>query len=196
MRRVKPARHRSRRIRLRSAAAAEDAVSDNIGGGIDNYSLRQPLGVVAGITPFNFPAMVPMWMFPLALVCGNTFVLKPSERDPRHADAGRAAAASRPARRRVQRRAGRQGSGRRDSCSKESPRSALSDRRRLPNTSTLKARGTASGAGARRRQNHMIVMPDADLDQAADALIGAAYGSAGERAWRCRSAWWVMSPMR
>ena len=56
--------------------------SDNIGGGIDNYSLRQPLGVVAGITPFNFPAMVPMWMFPLALVCGNTFVLKPSERDP------------------------------------------------------------------------------------------------------------------
>ncbi len=56
--------------------------SDNIGGGIDNFSLRQPLGVVAGITPFNFPAMVPMWMFPLALVCGNTFILKPSERDP------------------------------------------------------------------------------------------------------------------
>ena len=56
--------------------------SDNIGGGIDNYSLRQPLGVVAGITPFNFPVMVPMWMFPMALVCGNTFVLKPSERDP------------------------------------------------------------------------------------------------------------------
>ncbi|MEO8314337.1 MAG: aldehyde dehydrogenase family protein, partial [Pseudomonadota bacterium] len=58
------------------------AHSDNVGGGIDNWNLRQPLGVVAGITPFNFPVMVPMWMFPLALVCGNTFVLKPSERDP------------------------------------------------------------------------------------------------------------------
>ena len=56
--------------------------SDNVGGGIDNWSLRQPLGVCAGITPFNFPAMVPMWMFPLAIACGNTFVLKPSERDP------------------------------------------------------------------------------------------------------------------
>ncbi|HXS31902.1 MAG TPA: aldehyde dehydrogenase family protein, partial [Steroidobacteraceae bacterium] len=56
--------------------------SDNIGGGIDNWNLRQPLGVTAGITPFNFPVMVPMWMFPLALACGNSFVLKPSERDP------------------------------------------------------------------------------------------------------------------
>ena len=56
--------------------------SDNVGGGIDNWNLRQPLGVAAGITPFNFPVMVPMWMFPLAMVCGNTFVLKPSERDP------------------------------------------------------------------------------------------------------------------
>src|SRR3546814_6274882 len=56
--------------------------SDNIGGGIDNWNLRQPLGVVAGITPFNFPVMVPMWMFPVALVYGNTFILKPSERDP------------------------------------------------------------------------------------------------------------------
>ncbi|MFP3649153.1 aldehyde dehydrogenase family protein, partial [Paraburkholderia sp. SIMBA_054] len=56
--------------------------TDQIGGGIDNWNLRQPLGVVAGITPFNFPVMVPMWMFPVALACGNTFVLKPSERDP------------------------------------------------------------------------------------------------------------------
>ncbi len=56
--------------------------TDNIGGGIDNWNMRQPLGVVAGVTPFNFPVMVPMWMFPLALACGNTFVLKPSERDP------------------------------------------------------------------------------------------------------------------
>ncbi len=67
---------------MRRAAAAEEPVPDNIGGGIDNWSLRQPLGVVAGITPFNFPCMVPMWMFPLALACGNTFVLKPRERDP------------------------------------------------------------------------------------------------------------------
>src|SRR5262249_24522256 len=57
-------------------------LSDNAGSGVDTYSLRQPLGVVAGITPFNFPAMVPLWMFPIALVCGNAFVLKPSERDP------------------------------------------------------------------------------------------------------------------
>jgi len=56
--------------------------SDSVGGGIDNWNLRQPLGVVAGITPFNFPVMVPMWMFPVAIACGNTFVLKPSERDP------------------------------------------------------------------------------------------------------------------
>src|SRR6202012_1411821 len=56
--------------------------SDAVGGGIDNWNLRQPLGVVAGVTPFNFPVMVPMWMFPVALACGNTFVLKPSERDP------------------------------------------------------------------------------------------------------------------
>src|SRR5690606_12679724 len=57
-------------------------MSDNVGGGIDNWSLRQPLGVCAGITPFNFPVMVPLWMFPVAVACGNAFVLKPSERDP------------------------------------------------------------------------------------------------------------------
>ena len=89
--------------------------SRNVGPSIDTYSDRQPLGVVAGITPFNFPAMVPMWMYPLAIACGNTFILKPSERDPSapmlawqlFMDAG-------PARGRAQRRPRRQGSGRRD----------------------------------------------------------------------------------
>src|SRR6266699_1986141 len=60
----------------------KDDFTEQVGAGIDSWSVRQPLGVVAGITPFNFPAMVPMWMFPIALACGNTFVLKPSERDP------------------------------------------------------------------------------------------------------------------
>ncbi|HVS25051.1 MAG TPA: aldehyde dehydrogenase family protein, partial [Gammaproteobacteria bacterium] len=64
------------------AQSLRGEMSDNVGGGIDNWSLRQPLGVCAGITPFNFPAMVPLWMFPVAIACGNTFVLKPSERDP------------------------------------------------------------------------------------------------------------------
>ena len=89
--------------------------SRNVGPGIDSYSDRQPLGVVAGITPFNFPAMVPMWMYPVAIACGNTFILKPSERDPSALDAGlRAVHGGRLARRRAQRRPRRQGSGRRD----------------------------------------------------------------------------------
>ena len=88
--------------------------TDQVSTGIDNWTMRQPLGVVAGITPFNFPVMVPMWMFPVAIACGNCFVLKPSERDPSPSLLhGRAAEGSRPARRRVQRRAGRQGRGRR-----------------------------------------------------------------------------------
>ena len=87
--------------------------TDQIGGGIDNWNLRQPLGVVAGITPFNFPMMVPCWMFPVAIACGNTFVLKPSERDPSCVEPARGIAeGSRLAGRRVQRRARRQGGGR------------------------------------------------------------------------------------
>ena len=89
--------------------------SENVSTDVDSYSIRQPLGVVAGITPFNFPAMVPMWMYPIAIACGNTFILKPSEKDPSAANFSRAAPRrGRPARGRVQRRPRRQGRGRRD----------------------------------------------------------------------------------
>ena len=120
--------------------------TEQVGRGIDSWSVRQPVGVCAGITPFNFPAMVPMWMFPVALACGNTFVLKPSERDP---SAGfriaELLARSRPAARRVQRRQRRQGGGRRAAARiPRSTRSALSARRRSPNTSTRRPRRTAS----------------------------------------------------
>ena len=87
--------------------------SENVSTDVDSYSIRQPLGVVAGITPFNFPAMVPMWMYPLAIACGNTFILKPSENDPSAANfCARAPRRGRPADGRVQRRARRQGRGR------------------------------------------------------------------------------------
>jgi malonate-semialdehyde dehydrogenase (acetylating)/methylmalonate-semialdehyde dehydrogenase len=76
------ARPRGRRVRLRLSHLLKGDISENVSTEVDTYSLRQPVGVVAGITPFNFPAMVPMWMYPVAIACGNTFVLKPSERDP------------------------------------------------------------------------------------------------------------------
>ena len=158
--------------------------TENVGTGIDSWSMRQPLGVCAGITPFNFPAMVPMWMFPVAIACGNTFILKPSERDPSAALLhGRAAEGGRPARRRAQRRARRQGGRRRASSTiPTSRRSASSARRRSPSTSTRPARAHGKRVQALGgAKNHMVVMPDADMDQAADALMGAAYGSAGER---------------
>ena len=148
--------------------------SEQASTGVDVYSIRQPLGVVAGITPFNFPAMVPMWMFANAIACGNTFVLKPSEKDPSASlflaellHAGRAA------RRRVQRRAGRQG-GRRPPA--RAPRHRRRELRRLdadrPATSTRPAprngkRVQALGGA----KNHMVVLPDADLDMAADAAV-------------------------
>ena len=89
-------------------------VTENVGTNVDSHSLRQPLGVVAGITPFNFPCMVPMWMFPVALACGNTFVLKPSERDPSAPlFIAELLTRGRPAGRRLQRRQRRQGGGRR-----------------------------------------------------------------------------------
>ena len=157
--------------------------SDNIGGGIDNWNLRQPLGVTAGITPFNFPVMVPIWMFPLALACGNSFVLKPSERDPSPSlllaqlltEAGlppgvfnvvqgdRVAVDALLAHPAVQ---------------------ALSFVGSTPVAQHVHTVGTANGKRVQAlggAKNHMVVMPDADPDQAADALIGAAYGSAGER---------------
>ncbi len=158
--------------------------TEEVGTGVDSHSIRQPLGVVAGITPFNFPAMVPLWMFPVALACGNTFILKPSEKDPSLSiELAQAAEGSRSARRCLQRRQRRQGSRRRAARTpRRSRRSASSDRHRSPSTSTRT--GTATGKRVQAlggAKNHMVVMPDADLDQATDALVGAAYGSAGER---------------
>jgi malonate-semialdehyde dehydrogenase (acetylating) / methylmalonate-semialdehyde dehydrogenase len=158
-------------------------VTENVATGVDSHSLRQPLGVVAGITPFNFPAMVPMWMFPVALACGNTFILKPSERDP--------SAALRIA-------AWLMEAGLPTGVFNVVQGDAAAVDALLDNTgiaavsfvgSTPVARHvyeTAAAHGKRAQalggaKNHMIVMPDADLDQAADALIGAAFGSAGER---------------
>lgn len=157
--------------------------SENVGRGIDAVSLRQPLGVVAGISPFNFPAMVPMWMFPVALACGNTFVMKPSETDPSLAIELALLLAE----------AGLPGGvfnvvqGDKDAVD------ALLDDERIaaisfvgstPVAEYVHRRGTANGKRIQAlggAKNHMVIMPDADLDQAVNALIGAAYGSAGER---------------
>ena len=157
--------------------------SENIGTAIDSFSLRQPLGVVAGITPFNFPAMVPLWMFPLALVCGNTFVLKPSERDPSasvmlaellkqaglpdgvfnviHGDKVAV-----------------------DAILEHPDVKAVSFVGSTPVARYIQQTGVAHGKRVQAlggAKNHMVIMPDVDLDMAVDALMGAAYGSAGER---------------
>ena len=157
--------------------------SDNIGGGIDNFSLRQPLGVVAGITPFNFPVMVPMWMFPLALVCGNTFILKPSERDPSAsllmADLLKQAGLPDGAFNVVQ---GDKAAV--DAILQHGDIAAVSFVGSTPIAEYIHNEGTRRGKRVQAlggAKNHMVVMPDADLDQAADALVGAGYGSAGER---------------
>jgi malonate-semialdehyde dehydrogenase (acetylating)/methylmalonate-semialdehyde dehydrogenase len=157
--------------------------SDGAGPSIDIYSMRQPLGVVAGITPFNFPAMIPMWKFAPAIACGNAFILKPSERDPgvpmRLAElmleAGLPAGVLNVV-----------------NGDKEAVDAILDDPDIraigfVGSTSIAEyiyTRGTASGKRVQcfgGAKNHMIVMPDADMDQAVDALIGAGYGSAGER---------------
>ena len=157
--------------------------SEQAGPGIDAHSVRQPLGVCVGITPFNFPAMVPMWMFPVAIACGNTFVLKPSERDP---SASLLIA-------QLLRRAGLpDGVFNVVQGDREAVESLLAHPQVAAVSfvgSTAIARSvheTASHHGKRVQalggaKNHMVVMPDADLDQAVDALVGAAYGSAGER---------------
>ena len=157
--------------------------SRNVGPEIDSFSDRQPLGVVAGITPFNFPAMVPMWMYPVAIACGNTFVLKPSERDPSapmlafdlfreagfpdgvlnivHGDKEAV-----------------------DAILDHPDIKAVSFVGSTPIAEYVYSRGTAAGKRVQAlggAKNHMIVMPDADIDKAADALMGAGYGSAGER---------------
>jgi malonate-semialdehyde dehydrogenase (acetylating) / methylmalonate-semialdehyde dehydrogenase len=153
----------------------------NAGPGIDSWSEMQPLGVVAGITPFNFPAMVPLWMYPLALVCGNTFVLKPSERDPSSAllIGELLHAAGLP-----------DGVFNVVNGDKEAVDVLLSDSRVRAVSfvgSTAVAEAVFYKAKDKRVQalggakNHAVVMPDADIDQAVSALMGAAYGSCGER---------------
>lgn len=157
--------------------------SENVGGGIDSISIRQPLGVAVGITPFNFPVMVPMWMAPIALVCGNTFILKPSERDPSPslviaellAQAGLPAGAF----------SVLQGDRHTvDALLNHPGVNAVSFVGSTPVAQHVHDVGTRSGKRVQAlggAKNHMVVMPDADIDRAADALMGAAYGSAGER---------------
>jgi malonate-semialdehyde dehydrogenase (acetylating)/methylmalonate-semialdehyde dehydrogenase len=157
--------------------------TEQIGTGIDSYAVRQPLGVCAGITPFNFPVMVPMWMFPIAIACGNTFVLKPSERDP---------SASVYLARLLKEAGLPDGVFNVVHGDKVAVDSLLNDRRiaavsfvgSTPIAEYVYRTGTATGKRVQAlggAKNHLIVMPDADLEQAVDALIGAAYGSAGER---------------
>ena len=157
--------------------------SDSVATGIDVYSMRQPLGVVAGITPFNFPAMVPMWMFPIAIACGNTFILKPSEKDPscplRLAELLMEAGAPPGVLNVV-------------NGDKEAVDTLLADPRVravsfVGSTAIAKYIYIQAAHHGKRVQalggakNHMVVMPDADIEFTADALLGAAYGSAGER---------------
>ncbi|MEU6463152.1 CoA-acylating methylmalonate-semialdehyde dehydrogenase [Streptomyces sp. NPDC046976] len=157
--------------------------SDNAGTGIDVHSLRAPLGVIAGITPFNFPAMIPLWQAAPALACGNAFVLKPSERNPsvplRLAELFLEAGLPPGVLNVV--------NGARDAVDTllEDPRvAALGFVGSTPIAAHVYATAAAHGKRAQcfgGAKNHLIVMPDADLDQAVDALIGAGYGSAGER---------------
>ena len=157
--------------------------SENVSTEVDSYSIRQPVGVVAGITPFNFPAMVPMWMYPIAIACGNTFVLKPSERDPSvtnlcaellreagvpdgvfnvvHGDKVAV-----------------------DRLLEHPDVGAVSFVGSTPIARYIYETGTRNGKRVQAlggAKNHMLVLPDADMDLAADAAVGAAYGSAGER---------------
>jgi len=157
--------------------------TDQVSTGIDNWTLRQPLGVVAGITPFNFPCMVPMWMFPLALACGNTFVLKPSERDPSPslflADLLKQAGLPDGVFNVVQ--------GDKvavDALLTHPDVKAVSFVGSTPIAQYIYETGAQHGKRVQAlggAKNHMVVMPDADIEQTVDALIGAAYGSAGER---------------
>ena len=158
-------------------------LTEQVGSGVDSYSMRQPLGVVAGITPFNFPAMVPMWMFPIALACGNTFILKPSERDPSCANllAEMLKEAGLPDGVFNVVHGDKQAV---DAILAHPGIAAVSFVGSTPIAEYVYRTGTATGKRVQAlggAKNHMIVMPDADLDQAADALVGAAYGSAGER---------------
>jgi malonate-semialdehyde dehydrogenase (acetylating)/methylmalonate-semialdehyde dehydrogenase len=157
--------------------------SEQVSTGVDTYTMRQPLGVVAGITPFNFPAMVPMWMYPIAIACGNTFVLKPSEKDPSCSMMAAELLAE---------------AGLPDGVfnvvhgDKEAVDAILTHpgiaavsfvgstpiARHIYETATAHGKRVQALGGAK---NHMIVLPDADLELAADAAVSAGYGSAGER---------------
>jgi malonate-semialdehyde dehydrogenase (acetylating) / methylmalonate-semialdehyde dehydrogenase len=157
--------------------------SDNVGGGIDNWNLRQPLGVVAGITPFNFPVMVPMWMFPLALVAGNTFVLKPSERDPSPslllAQLLREAGLPDGVFNVVQGdRHAVEGLLTHPDVRAASFVGSTPIARQVHQLAILQGKRVQALGGAK---NHLVAMPDADEDLVVDAVIGAAFGSAGER---------------
>ncbi len=157
--------------------------TENVGGGIDAHSFRQPLGIVAGVTPFNFPAMVPLWMAPIAIACGNCFILKPSERDPSssllladwlkqsglpdgvfnvvHGDKVAV-----------------------DAILAHPDIKAISFVGSTPIAKYIYETGAHYGKRVQAlggAKNHMVVMPDADMEQVADALMGAGYGSAGER---------------
>jgi malonate-semialdehyde dehydrogenase (acetylating) / methylmalonate-semialdehyde dehydrogenase len=157
--------------------------TENVGTDVDSYALRQPLGVVAGITPFNFPAMVPMWMFPVSLACGNCFILKPSERDP---SAGVILAE-------LLKEAGLPDGVFQVVHGDKAAVDAILEHKGIAAVSFVGSTPiaryiyeTAAKHGKRCQalggaKNHMVVMPDADMDQAVDALMGAAYGSAGER---------------
>jgi malonate-semialdehyde dehydrogenase (acetylating)/methylmalonate-semialdehyde dehydrogenase len=157
--------------------------TDQVSTGIDNWTLRQPLGVVAGITPFNFPCMVPCWMFPVAIACGNAFVLKPSERDPSPsvfmAELFKQAGLPDGVFNVVQ--------GDKvavDALLEHPDVKALSFVGSTPIAQYLYETGAKNGKRVQAlggAKNHMVVMPDADIEQAVDALIGSAYGSAGER---------------
>ncbi len=157
--------------------------SEDVGTGVDAFSIRQPVGVCAGITPFNFPAMIPLWMFPLAITCGNTFILKPSERDPscplRLVELATEAGVPDGVLNMV--------NGDKeavDAILTHPDISAVSFVGSTPVASYIYSTAAASGKRVQAlggAKNHMVVMPDADLNQASDALIGAGYGSAGQR---------------
>jgi malonate-semialdehyde dehydrogenase (acetylating)/methylmalonate-semialdehyde dehydrogenase len=157
--------------------------SDQVSGGVDVFSFREPLGVVAGITPFNFPVMVPMWMHPVAIACGNTFVLKPSERDPSAsmlvaemwAEAGLPDGVFNVVH-------GDKESV--DALLDHPDVAAISFVGSTPIAKYIHDRGTAHGKRVQAlggAKNHMLVLPDADLDLAADAAVNSGFGSAGER---------------
>ena len=158
-------------------------LNENVASRVDSFNMRQPLGVCAGITPFNFPAMVPMWMYPIALACGNTFVLKPSEKDPscglRLAELAIEAGVPPGVLNVV--------NGDKeavDALLTHDDVAAVSFVGSTPIAEYVHRNATAAGKRVQAlggAKNHLVVMPDADMDQVTDALVGSAYGSAGER---------------